>query len=173
MDNLISGLIGALIATVLSIVYLHISEVIRRRYELAIDIAVYSDEVYNDTQVIHVYKSMLYSDQEIPKESLEPYAAAINRLSVSVTSSDIHMRARIVYGENSDELKTLEGLRSYYKTCSLLLWGSEKENWEDKSKELHELFEKNIDPLRGMLEIRLANSVKTMYIIKKLIKNKT
>ena len=172
MDNLISGLIGALIATVLSIVYLHISEVIRRRYDLAIDIAVYSDEIYNDTQVIHSYKSMLYSGKEISKEALVPYTASTNRLRVSVTSSDIHMRAKIIYGENSDELKTLEGLRSYYTKCSSILWSSTKKNWAEKSNEIHQLFENNIDPLRGLLEQRLANSVDTLYIIKRLLKLK-
>jgi len=169
MSNLISGLIGALIATILSMIYLHISEIIRRRYDLAIDIAIYSDEIYNDTQVIHSYKTMLFDENEIPKDALEPYAASINRLRVSVTSSDIHIRAKIIYGKDSDELKALEGLRSYYTTCASILWSSTKENWTEKSEELHKLFENNIDPLRGLLEQRLVSSVDSLYIIRKLL----
>ena len=46
MDQLLSGLYGALIATILSIIYLYFSDQIKLRSEVMLEVVGYSDDIY-------------------------------------------------------------------------------------------------------------------------------
>ena len=65
MDNLISGLIGALLATVIAVAYSHISELIRRRHDVTLEVVGYSDDIYSHLQTMQTFKNQIAEDKEV------------------------------------------------------------------------------------------------------------
>lgn len=56
MKLLLSGLIGALIASVLSIIYQYLREIIRRRMDIMLEVVSWSDDIYDRLQAVHSQK---------------------------------------------------------------------------------------------------------------------
>lgn len=169
MDNLISGLIGALLATVIAVAYSHIAEQIRRRHDVTLDVVGYSDEVYGYLQTMQVYKNQQAEGKDTL--DLDEYRTASRELRNLVLSSRVHARATLVYGEKSSELEALQALRSHFIQSARLLWNSNPNNWKEVSAALFSLFEKNIDPLRLDTEIRFIRSVRIRNILKDWVLN--
>lgn len=169
MDNLISGLIGALLATVITVAYSHIAELIRRRHDITLDVVGYCDDVYSRLQAMQVYKNQQAEGKDPSK--LDDYRTASRELRDLILSSRVHVRVALVYGEKSYELRVLQALRSHFIESASLLWNSNQNNWNEIHAALFSRFEKQIDPLRLETEIRFVRSVRIRNIVKDLVLN--
>ena len=94
MDNLISGLIGALLATVIAVAYSHISELIRRRHDVTLEVVGYSDDIYSHLQTMQTYKNQKAEGKDVLE--LDEYQTASRELRTLVLSSRVHARAALV-----------------------------------------------------------------------------
>ena len=56
MSELLSGLIGALIATILTVVSLYLAEQAKLRTEMTLEVVGYCDDIYDRLQLMHVHK---------------------------------------------------------------------------------------------------------------------
>jgi hypothetical protein len=57
MEQLFSVLIGALIASILAVLFLHVSEKLKIRSEVLLEVVGFCDKTYHHFQNLHVYKN--------------------------------------------------------------------------------------------------------------------
>ena len=154
VDSLLSGAIGALIATVLAVLYQHLSILAQRRFEVMLLAVDYFDELYYQSRHIQICKKKKYiEDKEVmPKEE---FMALCNKTDAMLTSSRIHARVALVYGENSEVLEKFNVLREKLQEASLLLFKARPETWNEYSQKVTDLFDHQIDPLRQATERQL------------------
>jgi hypothetical protein len=164
MENLLSGFIGALIATILSVAYLYVAEQIRLRTEVALEVVGYCDDVYNRLQSMHVHKDKVYTKTSTGLEP-EVYRAISRELSVLIKSTKTHAKLEIAYGA-SDSVAALNRLSYYFREASSILWGATENDWSVKGKEILTLFEKVIDPMRTELQHKLIDGTRVRTIAK-------
>src|SRR5574337_1180792 len=159
VDSLLSGLIGALIGSGLAVVYQHISLAVQRRFEVMLLAVEYFDDLYYQSRNIQQYKEKKYKEN---REAFSParYMELCEKTDFLLTSSRVHARVALTYGENSKELDNFNKLRTKLKDAALLLFRAKAETWDDISKNVAELFEKEIDPLRQSTEVELIRSTK-------------
>ncbi len=98
MYQLLSGLYGALIASILSIIYLYFSNQIKLRSEVMLEVVGYSDDIYNYLSMMHVHKDSMYT-QNKPGLTDDEYRKFSNELSVLLKSSKVRAKIALVYGE--------------------------------------------------------------------------
>jgi hypothetical protein len=63
ITNLLSGLFGAVLATVLTVVYLYISDKAKLRGEVLLEVVGYCDEIYHLLQTVHTEKDLQPSEE--------------------------------------------------------------------------------------------------------------
>ena len=166
MGSLLSGFIGALIATVLSVIYLYISEKYRLRSDCMLEVVGYFDEIYTLLQRLHVDKDSHYTGK---KRGLtdEEYRISSKTLKDLLFTSRVGVKLAIVYGEGE-----LNGMFNYLKenclTASRILWNATESDWNEKNKDIQKLFSERIDPVRNSLERKLIEGTKANIIIKDL-----
>ena|ERR1017187_7388124 len=171
MDNLLSGLIGAVIATVLSIVCLFFSEEIRRRREVYLAVVKYIDDVYIRLQAVFAYTHFKYTSESLPIYDIEGLSESdIHRLRREVTelilSHGIRSQVAIVYGENT-LLYELAGLFDTFLEVNRKLGRATRAAWLVKEKkEVFALFEKKIDPARYYLQDSYRRETSVFGVIK-------
>lgn len=164
MESLLSGLIGALIATILSVVYSYVAEQIRLRTEVALEVVGYCDDVYNRLQSIHVHKNRVYTETG-PGLEPELYRTTSRELSVLIKSRKTHAKLEITYGAG-ESVAALNGLSHHFLEASSILWGATKDDWSTKGNQILNLFEKVIDPMRTELERKLIYGTRATAIVK-------
>ena len=168
MEQLLSGLYGALIATILSIVYLYFSEQIKLRSEVMLEVVGYSDDIYNNLSLMHVHKDSMYT-QEKPGLTNEEYRKYSNDLSVLLKSTKIRAKIALVYGEGA-VLGIFNQLWQSYIEVSSVLRTATRSAWEVKeNKEIHNIFTNEIDPNREQLEKLLLKSASVKGVSKSLV----
>jgi hypothetical protein len=163
-DSLVSGLIGALIGSGLAVVYQHVSMVVQRRFEVMLLAVDYFDELYYQSRNIQQYKEKKYKEHR-DAFSPERYMELCEKTDFLLTSSRVHARVALTYGESSKELDNFNKLRTKLTDAALLLFRSKPETWDDTSKKVAELFEKEIDPLRQNTEVGLIRSTKLKAVL--------
>jgi len=62
MEYLVSGLVGALAATILSVCYHFLAEQIRLRRETALKAVEWADDIYDRVSELHVHRHNVYND---------------------------------------------------------------------------------------------------------------
>ncbi len=164
VSSLLSGLIGAIIGSGLAIVYQHISLAMQRRLEVTVLAVDYLDELYYQSRHIQQYKEKKYKENR-EAFSHERYVELCNKTDFMLTSSRVHARVALTYGENSRELDSFNNLRTKLADAALLLFRAKAETWDDTSKIVVELFEKEIDPLRHNTEVELIRSTKLKAVL--------
>ena len=147
VDSLLSGLIGAIIGSGLAVVYQHISLVVQRRFEVMLLAVDYFDDLYFQSRHIQQYKEKKYKENR-DAFSPERYVELCDKTDFMLTSSRVHARVALTYGENSKELDSFNKLGTKLTDAALLLFRAKAETWDDTSKKVMDLFEKEIDPLR-------------------------
>lgn len=164
MEVLLSGFVGALIATILSVVYLYVAEQVRLRTEVALEVVGYCDDIYNRLESMHVHKEKVYTKTGAGLEP-EVYRAISRELSVLIKSTKTHAKLEIAYGAG-DSVAALNGLSHHFLEASSILWGATENDWSVKGKQILNLFEKVIDPMRTELQRKLINGTRVTAIIK-------
>jgi hypothetical protein len=167
MDSLLSGFIGALIATVLSVIYMYISEKYRLRSDCMLEVVGYFDDIYTLLQRLHVDKDASYTGK---KRGLtdEEYRTSSKTLKDLLITTRVGVKLAIVYGEGD-----LSGMFNYLQenclAATIILWGAAESDWTEKNKDIHKLFSERIDPLRKSMERKLIDGTKANIIIKDLL----
>ena len=168
MEYLLSGLIGALIATILSVVYLYISEQARLRADVLLQIVDYCDDIYTHLQGLHTYKDAVYTNKKMPLTSDE-YRKISRELTVLLTSSKSGAKLAIIYGE-SDAMAAYNMLRTRFLEASSLLRKATQDAWNQENIKIHNLFSEIIDPLRATIEDKLVKETRAPAIISGFVK---
>ncbi len=157
MELLLSGLLGALIASVLSVFYQHVSVQANRRFDVMLKAVDYFDELYDNLQTLQVYKHQAYT-HGIEVIGDEEYQSLSNRTGTLLKSSGVHVRVALVYGQNSRELEGFNVLRTKMQQAALVLFSSTRETWNQVSEQIGQLFDQDIDSRRSAVEQQLLRS---------------
>lgn len=155
-DNLLSGLIGAVIATALSIVYLFFSEEIKRRCEVYLAVVKYIDDIYIKLQAIFAFTHFKYTSKTLPNYDISGLSQQdIHKTQREVTelilAHGIRSQVALVYGD-SKLLHQLSELFDLFITINQQLSGSTKSAWVIEHKEIFNTFEDKVDPIRNHLQ---------------------
>lgn len=167
MTILLSGLIGALIATTLSVVYHYISDKSRLRSEVALEAIGYFDDIYRLLQMLHIDKDATYTGK---KRGLtdEEYRISSRALKDLLITSRVGAKLYIVYGEG----KIIGAFNFLHTSCTQaaeLLWGAKEHNWKEIHKQISILFQEKIDPVRKVFESHLIKQTRGFQIIRGLV----
>lgn len=124
--DLLSGLIGALIASILTIIYLYFTENIKFRETILLEIIDYLENIYHRVQTIHSLKKNLFTN----KQKIEiNHKKIYEELAFLLKTSSPHTKLRLAYGEGK-ELQKLNYFSNEIRNISLLLFNTNEENWE-------------------------------------------
>ncbi len=164
MGELLSGLVGALIATILSVVYLYIAEKAKLRAEVALEVVGYCDDVYHHLELVHVHKDKVYTKTG-PGLDGDQYRAVSMKLSELIKSTKTHAKLQIVYGPGNS-VALLNGLSHHFREAISILRGATENDWAEKGKQVFDLFDKKIEPMRAELQRQLINGTKPSAIAK-------
>jgi hypothetical protein len=169
MEQLLSGFLGALIATILSLFYLYLSEQKKLRADIFLETVTYSDDIYMHLIDLRNEKNAEFTGKKrglIPEE----YRIVSRELTAMLLSSKPGIKLALVYGD-SDVIGTFNELRSYYlKISSLLRCGSQGE-WETELHNIDNIFSEKIGPLRSSFERLLLHEIQTFSILRRSFKN--
>ena len=168
MEQLFSVLIGALIASILAIVYLHVSEKFKIRSEVLLEVVGFCDEIYHHLQNLHVYKNAEYTDRGLDL-TIEDYRYLSRKLTVLLTSTKVHAKMALAFGEK-EELGLFLELSNQLRQVASILRRATRSGWIKENPQVHELFRDKIDPLRHKLMRDLIKGAKASGILLDLYK---
>ncbi len=160
MEQLLSVLIGVLIASILSIVYLHVSEKLKIRSEVLLEVVGFCDETYHH---LHVYKNAEYTDRDLDL-TIEDYRYVSRELTVLLTSTKIHEKMAIAFGEK-EELGLFLELSNQLRQVASILLRATRSSGINEGQQVNQLFKDKIDPLRHKLIRDLIKRVKVTGIL--------
>lgn len=166
MDNLLSGLIGAFLATFLAIFYQFIFERKKTRSEILLDVVEHLDEIYTNLQSIHVEKDARFKNKE-GLLSVEEYNRKNVLLRDLINTHKIAVRLEITYGQGTIVQK-FNRLKAFLIEAAMSIWEGRESDWSEKSRYVHKLFSEKIDPARKDFESLLLNKSRSFEILKDL-----
>lgn len=172
MGNLLSGLFGAIIATLLTVLYLYFTEKIRRRYEVYLEVVTYLDEIYIRLQAIFSYTDKMYGGfAELHFDATGLTEEDIHKANLKVIelilSHGIRRKVAAEYGKGQiliDLVELLDLLKRIYNE----LFIASKDACIDNVG-INDLFRKKVDPLRTRLQDQLMRELSAINIIKQLL----
>ena len=159
---------GAVVGSGLAVLYQHISVAMQRRFEVMLLAVDYLDELYFQSRHIQQYKEKKYKENR-DAFSPERYRDLCEKTDYMLTSSRVHARVALTYGENSKEIECFNSLRAKLTDAAFLLFQAKAETWDTTNQEVMELFEKEIDPLRQNTEINLIRSTKLKAVLGSMV----
>lgn len=164
MLSLLSGLIGAFIATLLNVLYNHISEQKKIKSHILMETVSYCDEIYCHLIDMNVYKDHEYTNkkQALHPEEYRMITLELRRLQIS---SKVATKLVIAYGEGII-IDNFNELKAYFNQVSSILRKATKDDWSIKKEEINMLFFMNIEPLRDKLQRSLLDKLHAIEIIK-------
>ena len=169
MESLLSGLIGALIATLLSLIYHHNSERKKMRADVLLEIVSYCDDIYTLLRQMHVHRDHVYTGKK-PALHSDEYRHISRELTVLLLSSKPAAKLALAYGEGK-----IMGLFNELKSCFLEvsseLRGATRSGWIIENEKVSTLFSKKIDPLRANLEKNLLIESQSIQLLPEHTKN--
>jgi hypothetical protein len=171
IEVLASGLLGALIATILGIAFSFFQEQARVRADVMLTVVGWADDTYLRIIDLRTSKKAAYTSDK-PYLAAEEYAANSRELRSLLLRASVPARLAIVYGEGEETL-LLNQLRDRLLTAARKLWGSKKENWSAVDADIQVYIAKEVDPIREQLERKLLEkgSIPMMWLrLKRKIK---
>jgi hypothetical protein len=162
MSELLSGFIGALIATVLSVIYLYLAEQAKLRTEIALEVVGYCDDIYDRLQLMHVHKDNIYTHTGLGMHPDE-YRTTSHELSRLIKATKTHAKLEIVYGPG-ESVAALNELSHHFQETTGLLRSATEADWEEQGPQILELFKIRIEPLRKNLQRKLISGTKATAI---------
>jgi hypothetical protein len=166
---LFSGLLGAIIATLLNVLYHYVSEQRKIKSDILLDIVSYIDEIYRHLIDMHVQKNAIYSNKK-PLLNQDEYAIMSRSLTALLISSKPAAKLALVYGEGNI-MQAFNELKKYFHEISSELRKSTKNDWVEKNGIISRLFANEIDPLRAKLEELLLIESHHIEILKGIFRN--
>jgi hypothetical protein len=168
MEQLFSILIGALIASILSVVYLHVSEKLKIRSEVLLEVVAFCDEIYHHLQNLHVHKNAKYIDRDLDL-TIEDYRYLSKGLTVILTSTKVHEKMAIAFGEK-EELGLFLELSNQLRQVASILCKATRSVEINEGQQVNQLFKDKIDPLRHKLIQDLIKGAKITAILPDIYK---
>ncbi|MBC8434515.1 MAG: hypothetical protein H8D96_21610 [Desulfobacterales bacterium] len=149
MEQLFSVLIGALIASILAVVFLHVSEKFKIRSEVLLEVVGFGDEICHHLQNLHVYKNAEHTDRDLDL-TIEDYRYLSRELTVLLTSTKVHEKMAIAFGEK-EELGLFLELGTQVREVASILRRTTRSAGINEGQQVNQLFKDKIDPLRHKL----------------------
>ena len=168
MGFLLSGLIGAIIASLLSVLYQYITEQIRRRAELMMEIVTWADDIYERLQIMSINKEEIYAGGK-PYLTRGEYRVISREVKIMLLSSKIPAMVALVYEEGED-VQRINALQGELLKVARILWNARKEIWSQANKEISKEFDKIIDPLRKSISDRFLAASRPVAVINDFFK---
>jgi hypothetical protein len=168
MEQLFSVLIGALIASILSVGYLHVSEKLKIRSEVLLEVVGFCDEIYHHLQNLHVYKNAEYTVRDLDL-TIKDYRYLSRGLTVILTSTKVHEKMAIAFGEKEELGLFLELSNQLRQVASILLRATRSAE-VNEGQQVNQLFKDKIDPLRHKLIRDLIKGAKVAAILPDIYK---
>lgn len=163
LDILLSGLVGALIATALSVIYQYASEQSKYRGNLAIEVVNWLDKIYIRLQEMMIHKERVYSGKD-PSLTQEEYRKLSNEVRTLLLSDKIMTIVALTYGEG-DKLQKINALQGELSKVAGILWALNQNNWKESHLEIMNSFNKKIDPIKAMTMKEFLYSAKIKSVI--------
>jgi hypothetical protein len=164
METLLSGLIGAFIATFLSIFYHFIFEQKKTCSEIMLDVVMHLDEIYTKIQTIQVEKDSRFKNRE-GLLTIEEYNRVNVRLRDLINTHKIAVKIEIMYGRGS-LVAQFNRLKAFLMEAAMSVWEGRESDWKDNNRYVNRLFTKKIDPSRKSFESLLIKKCKAVEIVK-------
>jgi len=170
MASLVSGLIGALIATILSIFYNYITEQVRYRREIMLKVVEWAEDVYDCVEQMSVQKNNKYTNKK-PCLTDEEYRNTSREVLRMLKSSKLVAMVALTYGEG-EAVQKMNALKGELLEILSSLYTSNKEKWTEVNESIEKKFSDIIDPLRASIHREFLLRAKVSSIIKDFIKCK-
>jgi hypothetical protein len=168
MEQFFLVLISAHIASILAIVFLHVSEKFKIRNEVLLDVVGFCEKTYQQLQNIHVYKNVVNTDRGLDLTS-EDYRYLSRELTVILTSAIVHEKMAIAFGEKEEYGLFLEFSNQLRQVASILCRATESSG-SNNGLQVKKLFKDKIDPLRHKLMIDLIKGAKVTEVLSDIYK---
>ena len=163
MEILLSGLLGALFATILTLMYNHVSDKSKVRADVLMEVVSYCDEIY-----LHLIEMQTHRNAKYVKEksflNQEEYNLKSRRLNSLLISSKPGAKLNIAYGEG-EIMALYNSLTSHFLSVSGKLREAGIDTWEKDKAEISSIFEQEIDPLKIRLLTILSKKTKYTEIM--------
>lgn len=169
MKLLLPGLIGAFIATTLTIIYNYIREQVRHRRDVMMQAVSWVDDIYDRLQMMQVQKERVYAGEK-PALTTEEYRIITREVKTLLLSSKIPVLVALVYGEGN-EVQKINALQGEMTKVAEMLWQANKDTWDDASKKIFMSFSKIIDPIKEDTFKRFLYSTRVESIASDFLKS--
>jgi len=166
---LLSGLIGALIATGFSILYHYFAEQVRRRAQLMLEVVSWADDIFDNLQVMLVAKERVYAIKDHLLTD-EEYRKLTRELKIKLLSSATHAKVALIYGED-EEMRIMNALRGELEKIFESLLDTKEATWRATATEIASLIENEITPLRKRIERRFLSGARIRSVALDAIAN--
>ena len=113
MESLLSGLIGALIATLLSVFYHHNSERKKMRSDVLLEVVAYCDDIYRHLTDMHIHKDLEYTGKKSAFNADE-YRHISHELTGLLLSSKPAAKLALAYSEGK--------IMAFSTNCNHAFW---------------------------------------------------
>jgi len=172
MNVLLSGLIGAIIATLLSVLYQHLFSLANERRQLFVEVVSWLDNFEELLRGLQVQKDVVYEQLKKQYLSDDEYKTMSRELNRILLSGNMEARAYLAYGPSS-EFQMVKSLREKYLSVARILWAAKNSDWQAKRQDISNLFTKEIEPQKGKIMYVLCEGAKwdniLLYIAKENI----
>jgi hypothetical protein len=159
--DIVFAFIGAIVGSFVTVQYMYVSDRLKQRGEVMLEVVAYCDDIYHFIQDMHGRKNALYTKNF---EDLDiEYAADSQQLSILLKTSAPHTKLVIAYGEG-DALLTLNKLSAEFREVVSILRNATRAAWANENMVIFSIFEKSIDPLRANLQKQLLKGARTRSI---------
>ena len=162
MVQLLSGFVGALIATILTVIYLYVSEKLKIRTDVVLEIVEFCDEFNSNICNLKYLKNKEFT-QPGSQIDLEDYKAHTKNLSKLIMTTKLQAKVALIY-RDGDIFENFMKLSEDFRAASKVLRRSTRSGWVIENKELDELINIKIEPLRKELLGMLLKSTSTFSI---------
>lgn len=168
MEQSFSVLIGALIASILAIVFLHVSEKFKIRNEVLLDVVGFCENIYHQFQNIHVYKKTVDTDRGLDL-TIEDCRYLSRELTVILTSTKVHEKIARAFGEKEEYGLFLEFINQLRQVDSILC-GATGGAGINNGLHVKKLFKDKIDLLRHKLMTDLIKGARVTGVLSDIYK---
>ena len=163
MEMLLSGLLGALFATILTLIYNHVSDKSKIRSDVLMEIVSYCDQIYLQLIEMRTHRNAKYV-KEKSFLTQEEYNLISRQLNSLLISSKPGAKLDLAYGEG-EIMALYNALKTNFLSVSSKLRKAKIDTWARDVIEISEVFEKEIDPLKIQLFTTLSKKTKYTEII--------
>ena len=163
---LLSGAIGALLATGLTVAFTIWKEQVQLKSDAMLAVVRWADDTYLRVMDLRTSKQAAYVGDK-PYLAEQEYAHNSRELRSLLLRASIPAQLGIAYGDGK-EVELLNELRSHLLRASQILWKARKDSWSNADAEVQQLFKDEIDPLRTRLERKLLERSSLPLMWKKI-----